>query len=70
MDALLDQQAAAADPAARTKVVGRLQQELTANSTTIPVAELTTVLGISSQVQGVAYDASSRVSLFDAWKAA
>lgn len=69
LDALLDQQAAAADPTAREKVVDQLQQQLAADYTSIPVAELTTVLGVSSQVQGVAFDASSRISLFDAWKA-
>ena len=32
--------------------------------------ELTTVLGVSPDVQGIRFDASSRIHLYDAWKAA
>ena len=36
---------------------------------TVPVVELTTVLGVAADVHGVRFDASSRIQLYDAWKA-
>ncbi|MCH6164270.1 ABC transporter substrate-binding protein [Pseudonocardia alaniniphila] len=69
LDGLLAAQAAEADPAKRTGVVGQAQQVLLQNYYTVPVVELTTVLGVAADVHGVRFDASSRIQLYDAWKA-
>jgi peptide/nickel transport system substrate-binding protein len=68
LDDLLAAQAAEADPAKRTGVVGQAQQLLLQNYYTVPVVELTTVLGVAADVHGVRFDASSRIQLYDAWK--
>lgn len=70
LDDVLAQQAATPDPAARGELVARAQQLISENSWSVPVAELTTVLAVSPDVQGVRFDASSRIHLFDTWKAA
>jgi peptide/nickel transport system substrate-binding protein len=70
VDDLLDQQAAAADPATRTSIVGQAQQQLIGDHRFVPVVELTTVLAAGPDVHGIRYDASSRIHLFDAWKPA
>ena len=70
LDDLLDQQAAAADPATRSDLVSQAQQALVGGYQVVPVAELTTVLAVGADVHGVRYDASSRIHLFDAWKSA
>jgi peptide/nickel transport system substrate-binding protein len=69
LDELLAAQAAEADPAKRTGLVGHAQQLLLQNYYTVPVVELTTVLGVAADVHGVRFDASSRIQLYDAWKA-
>ncbi|WP_433285585.1 ABC transporter substrate-binding protein [Pseudonocardia sp. CA-142604] len=68
LDELLAAQAAEADPAKRTGLVGQAQQLLLQNYYTVPVVELTTVLGVGADVHGVRFDASSRIQLYDAWK--
>jgi peptide/nickel transport system substrate-binding protein len=68
LDDLLAAQAAEADPAKRTGLVGQAQQLLLQNYYTVPVVELTTVLGVAADVHGVRFDASSRIQLYDAWK--
>jgi peptide/nickel transport system substrate-binding protein len=70
VDDLLDQQAAAADPATRSSIVAQAQQQLVSDYRVVPVAELTTVLAAGPDVHGIRYDASSRIHLFDAWKPA
>jgi len=69
LDDVLTQQAATPDPAARRELVARAQQLLVENAWTVPVVELTTVLAAGPDVQGIRFDASSRIHLFDAWKA-
>jgi peptide/nickel transport system substrate-binding protein len=68
LDALLAEQAAQPDPAARAATVAQAQELLVQGHHTIPVVELTTVLGVAADVQGVLFDASSRIQLHDAWK--
>jgi peptide/nickel transport system substrate-binding protein len=68
LDDLLAQQAAAADPVTRSDLVAQAQRQLVGGYQVVPVAELTTVLGVGADVHGVRYDASSRIHLFDAWK--
>jgi peptide/nickel transport system substrate-binding protein len=68
LDQLLAAQAAEADPAKRTGLVGQAQQVLVQNYYTVPVVELTTVLGVAADVHDVRFDASSRIQLYDAWK--
>ncbi|GAA0899724.1 ABC transporter substrate-binding protein [Pseudonocardia zijingensis] len=68
LDTLLAEQAAQPDPAARAATVVQVQQVLLEGHHTVPVVELTTVLGVAADVQGVLFDASSRIQLHDAWK--
>jgi peptide/nickel transport system substrate-binding protein len=68
LDELLAQQAAQPDQAARDATVAQAQQQLLQNYYTVPVVELTTVLGVGPSTHGIAFDASSRISLHDAWK--
>jgi peptide/nickel transport system substrate-binding protein len=70
LDDLLDQQAAAADPATRSSIVAQAQQQLVSDYRVVPVVELTTVLAAGANVHGIRYDASSRIHLFDTWKSA
>ncbi|GAA1247196.1 ABC transporter substrate-binding protein [Pseudonocardia aurantiaca] len=68
LDQLLAAQAAEADPAKRTGLVAQAQQAHLQNYYTVPVVELTTVLGIAANVHDVRFDASSRIQLYDTWK--
>ena len=68
LEPLLVGQAGEPDPAKRTQIVARAQQEMLAQAFYVPVVELTTVLGVGPAVHGVAFDASSRIQLYDAWK--
>jgi peptide/nickel transport system substrate-binding protein len=68
LDDVLAGQAAEPDQAARDALVGRAQRLLVGNYYTVPVVELTTVLGVSPAVHGIRFDASSRIQLFDTWK--
>jgi peptide/nickel transport system substrate-binding protein len=69
LDELLARQAAQPDATARAETVAQAQQLLVQEHHTVPVVELTTVLGVAPHVHGVAFDASSRIQLHDAWKA-
>jgi len=69
LDQLLTGQAAATDPARRAQLVAEAQQLLLGNYSVVPVVELTTVLGAAPGAQGIRFDASSRITLADAWKA-
>ncbi|MCW0212216.1 MAG: ABC transporter substrate-binding protein [Pseudonocardia sp.] len=70
IDALLAEQAAEPDKAKRDATVAQVQQQLLQNGFTVPVVELTTTLGVGPDTHGIAFDASSRVQLYDAWKSA
>ncbi|MCO5995607.1 ABC transporter substrate-binding protein [Actinoallomurus rhizosphaericola] len=67
LDAVLDGQAAAADPAKRLPVVAQAQQEIARHAYTIPVVELQTELGVARKVHDLRFDASSRIQLHDTW---
>ncbi|HEY0572804.1 MAG TPA: ABC transporter substrate-binding protein [Pseudonocardia sp.] len=69
LDQLLTGQAAATDPARRAQLVAEAQQLLLSDYKVVPVVELTTVLGAAPGAQGIRFDASSRITLADAWKA-
>jgi peptide/nickel transport system substrate-binding protein len=69
LDQLLTGQAAATDPARRGQLVAEAQRLLLSNYSVVPVVELTTVLGAAPGAQGIRFDASSRITLADAWKA-
>jgi peptide/nickel transport system substrate-binding protein len=70
LDQVLAEQAAQADPAKRGELVGQAQDLLLQNHYALPVVELTTVLGVAADTHDVTFDASSRIFLHDAWKAA
>jgi peptide/nickel transport system substrate-binding protein len=57
------------DAAARAATVARALQLMAENYYTVPVVELTTVLGVGPTAHDVKFDASSRIFLHDAWKA-
>ena len=67
LDDLLEAQAGAADPAERAELAARAQEQIVTERHVVPVVELTTVLGVGPTVHGVAFDAGSRVQLYDAW---
>ncbi len=67
LDALLNGEAAEADPAKRTSTVARAQQEIARHAYTIPVVELQTELGVARKVHDLRFDASSRIQLHDTW---
>ena len=48
--------------------MAQAQQLLAENYYTVPVVELTTVLGVAANTHDVRFDASSRIHLHDAWK--
>jgi peptide/nickel transport system substrate-binding protein len=68
LDALLAEQAAQSDEAARAATVAQAQQLLVQEHYAIPVVELTTVLGVAADVHGILFDSGSRIQLHDAWK--
>lgn len=61
-------QAGAGDPDQRKRLVDQAQQAIIDNGYTVPVFELTTVLGLSKKVHDVRFEASSRLQLHDTWK--
>lgn len=67
LDALLDQQAAATDPAKRQQLVDQAQQQIVQNAYVIPVVELETELGVAKNVHDLDFEASSRIQLHDTW---
>jgi peptide/nickel transport system substrate-binding protein len=70
LQSLLTAQAAEPDPAKRAAIVDQVQAEALKEGVFVPVTELTTVLGVAANTHGVAFDASSRIQLHDAWKSA
>jgi len=69
LDQLLTAQAAATDPAERARLVAAAQQRMLTDYHAVPVVELSTVLGAGPGARGIRFDASSRITLADAWKA-
>ncbi|AUY52704.1 ABC transporter substrate-binding protein [Streptomyces sp. CB01881] len=67
LQALLDAQAAAADPAKRADLVARAQRRVLEQAYQIPVFEMTSVYALSTGVHGVSLGSSSQVQFHDAW---
>lgn len=67
LDEVLAAQAATGSETERADLAAQAQEGVLTDYHSIPVVELTTVLAAGPTVYGVAYDASSRVQLFDAW---
>ncbi|WP_018683695.1 ABC transporter substrate-binding protein [Actinokineospora enzanensis] len=67
LDAALDKQSATVDPAERKPAAEEAQRIIVEQAYSIPVFELTQVWGIGPKAHGVAFEASSRLRLFDAW---
>ncbi|ANY09339.1 ABC transporter substrate-binding protein [Pseudonocardia sp. HH130630-07] len=65
---VLAAQAAATDPAERSRLAAQAQRLLAEQYVSAPVVELTTVLGVGPDAHDVAFDASSRIQLHDTWK--
>jgi peptide/nickel transport system substrate-binding protein len=71
LEALLQQQVATADPAARDQILAQIQSRIASQAEQIPVFELTTVLALTDEVHDVSLGADSRLhQLTDAWVAA
>jgi peptide/nickel transport system substrate-binding protein len=68
LDTALDAQAADGDTGKRATDAGTAQWLIVENGYAIPVFELTTILGLAKSVHGLAFEASSRLQFFDAWK--
>lgn len=67
VDALLDEQAAITDAVERQKVVDEAARLLITGGYSIPVYQLSTTITAASKVQGLAFEASSRLDFYDAW---
>lgn len=67
VDAVLAQSAAAQDPAQRKQLIARAAELLVADGHAIPLVELATVGATGKHVQGLHYDASSRLQFYDTW---
>lgn len=67
LDSLLDRQLAEVDPTARAQFVDQAQHTTVQNAYTIPVVELTTVIGLSNKVHDLEFEASSRLQFHDTW---
>jgi len=65
--ATLDAQAAEPDPAARQELLADAQRTLLERHLTIPVMEFTTVIASAPHVHDIRFEASSRLSFYDAW---
>ncbi|PJM78614.1 ABC transporter substrate-binding protein [Bifidobacterium scaligerum] len=62
----LSEQNATTDDTARNKILQNVQKEIVERGLQIPVAYLVQFYGLSKGVQGVTYDAESRLNLYDA----
>ncbi|MFI2102246.1 ABC transporter substrate-binding protein [Isoptericola sp. NPDC019693] len=67
VDTLLDDSAAATDPAERQKLVTEASRLLLERGHAIPVYELSTTIAAADRVQGLTFEASSRLDFYDAW---
>lgn len=67
IDDLLDEQSSIIDAAERQRVVDEAARALIADGTTIPIYQLSTTITASSRVQGLTFEASSRLDFYDAW---
>lgn len=71
LEALLQEQLATSDPAARDAVLADAQERIAGQYYQIPVHELTSILGTQDTVHGVSLGADSRLNpLVGAWKQA
>lgn len=69
LEALLQGQLAASDPAKRADLIGQAQERIASQYYQIPMHELTSIIGTATTVHGVALGADSRLdSLVSAWK--
>ncbi|WP_091505453.1 MULTISPECIES: ABC transporter substrate-binding protein [Amycolatopsis] len=67
LDAQLDAQAAALDPAVRKPAAEQAQRLVVEHAYAIPVFELTQVVAFGPQAHAIGFEASSRLQLFDTW---
>jgi len=67
VDELLDDSAAATDPEERQRLVAEASRLLLERGHAIPVYELSTTIAAADRVQGLAFEASSRLDFYDAW---
>ncbi|MFB7797992.1 ABC transporter substrate-binding protein [Isoptericola sp. NPDC056134] len=67
VDELLDDSAAATDPEERRTLVSEASRLLLERGHAIPVYELSTTIAAADRVQGLTFEASSRLDFYDAW---
>ncbi|MER5197239.1 ABC transporter substrate-binding protein [Streptomyces sp. NPDC002755] len=66
LEKLLAAQLATTDTAERNKLAAQAQEILIKEGYAFPFSQLTQVVGISSKITGIRYDAASRILLYDA----
>lgn len=67
LDEALDRQAATSDPGARRPAAEQAQRLIVEHAYAIPVFELTQVVAVGPTAHQIAFEASSRLQLFDTW---
>lgn len=67
LDQVMQASAATLDKLVRQQLVDRISETMIKDGHAIPLIELVTVVGQGNQVQGLHYEASSRLQFFDTW---
>ena len=67
LDQVMQASAATLDKPVRQQLVDRISETMIKDGHAIPLIELVTVVGQGNQVQGLHYEASSRLQFFDTW---
>jgi peptide/nickel transport system substrate-binding protein len=67
LDQLMQDSAATLDTPLRQQLVDRISETMIRDGHAIPLIELVTVVGQGKQVQGLHFEASSRLQFFDTW---
>ena len=70
LDDALDAQSAVVDATERQQLVDEAARQLIAEGYSIPIYELSTTITAAERVQGLTFEASSRLDFYDAWVAA
>lgn len=67
LDPLLESELSEADPVKRADLIGQAQDIIVDEGYAIPIFELAQSIGVAGDVQGLGFEASSRLKFYDAW---
>ena len=67
LDPLLEAELSEADAAKRADLIGQAQDIIVDEGYAIPIFELAQSIGVAGDVQGLGFEASSRLKFYDAW---